>query len=181
MSQLSQYTKFNISNYWRLFLNRQKLGFCGKKVYFEKNVQLLRFPQNIIIKNDCHLKEGAKVCSCNPEAKISIGEATSIGYDSIIFSSDSISIGDYCMIAPRVYIVDSDHGLSRSMTMKSQQNSTAPIVIGNDVWIATGSVILKGTNIPDGCVIAANSVVKGQLEPYTIYAGAPAKKIGERK
>ena len=181
MSQLSQYTRFSLSSYWRLIINKLKLGYCGEKVFFEKNVQLLRFPKNIQIKARSHIKEGAKICSCNPAASIVIGEGTSIGYNTIIFSSNSIAIGDFCMIAPNAYIVDSDHGMERKSLMKLQANSTEPIEIGNDVWVATGAVILKGTKIPDGCVIAANSVVKGELEPYSIYAGSPAKKVGERK
>lgn len=181
MSQLSEYTRYSFKNYWRLLINKIKLGFCGDKVYFEKNVQLLRFPKNIEINSKSHIKEGAKICSCNPEATIVIGEGTSIGYNTIIFSSSNITIGNFCMIAPNVYIVDSDHGMDRESLMKNQTNSTEPIEIGNDVWIATGAVILRGTRIPDGCVIAANSVVKGELEPYSIYAGSPAKKIGQRK
>lgn len=167
-------------NYVRLFLNKWRLGFCGNKVYFEKNVQLLRFPKNISIEAESHIKEGVKICSCNPKAKITIGKGTSIGYNTIIFSSSRITIGDFCMIAPNAYIVDSDHGMARNSLMKFQDNSAVDIKIGNDVWVGTGVVILKGTKVADGCVIAANSVVKGTLEPYSIYAGTPAKKIGER-
>ncbi|BBL87587.1 hypothetical protein VroAM7_02400 [Vibrio rotiferianus] len=85
------------------------------------------------------------------------------------------------MIAPNVYVVDSDHGTQREYAMNSQPNITAPVIIEDDVWVGTGAVILKGTYIPQGCVIAANAVVKGKLEPYGIYAGIPAKKIGERE
>ncbi len=54
------------------------------------------------------------------------------------------------------------------------------IIIGNDVWIGTDSLILSGTTIGDGVIVAAKSIVRGVLEPYSIYAGIPAKLIGKR-
>ncbi|MEZ8666103.1 DapH/DapD/GlmU-related protein [Vibrio splendidus] len=181
MSQLARHSKFTVANYIRYFIQKFRLGSCGKKILFEKNVSLLRFPKKIELDDFCHIKSGAKICPCNESAKISIGASTSIGYNTIIFASEKIEIGNNCMIAPNAYIVDSDHGTDKNMPMKNQENVTAPISIGDDVWIATGAVVLKGSKIPQGCVIAANSVVKGKLEPYGIYAGAPARKIGERK
>ena len=54
------------------------------------------------------------------------------------------------------------------------------IIIGNDVWIGRGVMITDGVTIGDGAVIGARSLVTTDVEPYTIYAGSPAKKIGER-
>ena len=52
--------------------------------------------------------------------------------------------------------------------------------IGHDVWVGYGSIILSGVNIAEGCIIAAGSVVTKDTEPYSIYAGVPAKKIRNR-
>lgn len=54
------------------------------------------------------------------------------------------------------------------------------VVIGNNVWIGACVTLTEGIKIGDGAVVAAGSLVKDDLEPYTIYAGVPAKKIGER-
>jgi len=54
------------------------------------------------------------------------------------------------------------------------------LTIGNDVWIAAGAHILRGVNVGDGAVIAANAVVTHDVEPYSIVGGIPAKKIGQR-
>ena len=54
------------------------------------------------------------------------------------------------------------------------------IVIGNDVWIGRGVMITDGVTIADGAVVGAGSLVTSDVEPYVIYAGTPAKKIGER-
>ena len=54
------------------------------------------------------------------------------------------------------------------------------ILIGNDVWIGRGVMITDGVTIGDGAVIGAGSLVTSDVEPYAIYAGTPAKKIGTR-
>ena len=52
--------------------------------------------------------------------------------------------------------------------------------IGNDVWIGFGSIIMGGVNVAAGTIVAAGSVVTHDTEPYSIYAGVPAKKIKNR-
>lgn len=54
------------------------------------------------------------------------------------------------------------------------------ITIGNDVWIGRGVMITDGVTIGDGAVVGARSLVTSDVEPYAIYAGTPAKKIGSR-
>ena len=52
--------------------------------------------------------------------------------------------------------------------------------IGDDVWIGYGAIIMSGVKIANGSIIAAGSVVTHDTEPYSIYAGIPAKKIKDR-
>jgi acetyltransferase-like isoleucine patch superfamily enzyme len=54
------------------------------------------------------------------------------------------------------------------------------VEIVNDVWIGHRAIILSGVAIGDGCIIAAGSLVTKDTEPYTIYGGVPARKIGKR-
>ena len=54
------------------------------------------------------------------------------------------------------------------------------IDIGNDVWIGKGVMITDGVTIGDGAVVGACSLVLSDIEPYAIYAGSPARKVGER-
>ena len=53
-------------------------------------------------------------------------------------------------------------------------------VVGNDVWIGQNSLILPGAKIGDGVIIGANSVVGGEIEPYSIVAGNPARLVRKR-
>lgn len=180
MNQFRKHNKQSIRVKLINWLYRYKIGALNIKVFFDAKVHLMRYPRNIFLEEGVYIKYGARLCPCNPNAKIRVGKFTTIGYDTKIFSSGSIAIGNNCMIAPNVYIVDSDHGMEKDSLMNLQENIVDKILIDDDVWIGAGAVILKGTKIAQGCVIAANSVVKGELEAYSIYGGVPAKKIGKR-
>lgn len=54
------------------------------------------------------------------------------------------------------------------------------VVIGDDVWLGYGCIVLSGVTIGNGSIVAAGSVVTRDMEPYSIYAGVPAKKVAER-
>lgn len=98
-----------------------------------------------------------------------------------MYGSEGITIGKDCMIAPFTYIVDSDHGSALGIPMNQQPNVTKAINIGNDVWIGAHSVVLAGSAIEDGAIIAAGAVVRGHVAANTIVGGIPARKIGERE
>ena len=178
--QLRKHLKRGIFTRLRYWRYKQQLGDCGPGVYFEPQVHLMRYPKNIHLGAHLVLKSGARICACNERARISIGDNTTVGYHTYLFASDSITIGANCLIAPFVYLVDSDHSIARDELINRQPNQTSPIVIGNDVWIGTGAKILKGVTIGDGAVVAAGALVKDDVAPYTIVGGIPAKKISER-
>lgn len=180
-NQLRRNLKYNLKNKWRAFIAKKKLGFCGKNVWIDKNVEFQRFAKNISIEENVVIKEGVRICSCNNRAKISIGKNTTVGFHNFYFASDKIEIGDNCLIAPFVYIVDSDHQAKKKVLINQQPNTTSPVIIGSDVWIASNVTILKGVRIGNGVIIAANSVVNKNVDSYMIVGGTPAKIIGERK
>lgn len=98
---------------------------------------------------------------------LSIGDKCFFNTQVSITCLDSITIGDRCQIANNVVIVDHDHDYRAGWG----HYQTAPVSIGNDVWIGANAVILKGSVIGDGAVIAAGSVVKGRVEPRSLYLG----------
>lgn len=179
-NQFRQNYRINILNHIRYFYQKLRLGKLGKHVIIGKNVSLLRFPENIYIDDNVVLKDGANVCSCNSNATIEIGKNTTIGFYTFIYSSLNIQIGANCLIAPFVYIVDSNHQTNKGSLINQQENLSKKIVIGDDVWIATNSVILSGVEIGEGAIIAANSVVTKDVAPYSIVAGNPAKFLKMR-
>lgn len=111
---------------------------------------------------------GCKISVINGTLNLSSGY---INYDSKIYCYDEISIGDDATISENVVIMDSDvHNICGT-------NKTAPIEIGNHVWIGIGAIILKGVRIGDNAVIAAGSVVTHDVPSNTVVAGNPAKVI----
>lgn len=82
---------------------------------------------------------------------------------------NKIEIGDDVAISENVTIRDSDDHY-----IDSRATNSAPVIIGNNVWIGMNTIILKGVTIGDGAVVAAGSVVTKNVSPYTLVAGIPA-------
>lgn len=92
-----------------------------------------------------------------------------------------IRIGRNVMIAPAVTIRDTDHQSDiLDIPMSKQGIVTAPVDVGDDVWIGHGAMILKGVTVGRGAIIAAGSVVTKNVPEYSIVAGVPAKVLGMR-
>lgn len=114
---------------------------------------------------------------------VSVGASTFIGPWSTIVAKCGIEIGNDVLIAERVTIRDQDHAIhgARGVCIASAGFESAPIRIGDDVWIGAGAVILKGVTISRGAVVAANAVVTKEVGEYEIVAGVPARRLGARK
>tara|TARA_B110001450_G_scaffold256739_1_gene288433 strand:+ start:3303 stop:3851 length:549 start_codon:yes stop_codon:yes gene_type:complete len=179
-NQLRKHLKANLLNKIIYLINKYRFGFLGKNVFFDKNVDFIRFNKNLNVSDNVVFKSGAKISCCNANAKISIGANTTIGYNAFIFSSKSIEIGKDCMVSSFVYIVDSSHGIKKNINMNSQDEIADNISIGDDVWIGQGSTILPGVKIGNGSIVGAGSLVNKSIGENKIYAGNPAKEIGIR-
>ncbi|HEX5184736.1 MAG TPA: acyltransferase [Allosphingosinicella sp.] len=111
---------------------------------------------------------------------IDIGPRAFCGQGTIIAAQERISIGSDVLIAEYVTIRDQDHDVLR----KGEEFRTAPIVIGDRVWIGAKATITRGVSIGDGAVIGANAVVTRDVPANSVAAGVPAKVIrlldGER-
>jgi len=94
-----------------------------------------------------------------------------------------IVIGQDVLIGSHVYIGDHSHGSTGSHIdlnippAERELSDAEEIYIGDRVWLCDGVVILAGTFLADGCVVGANSVVKGVFKEPVLMAGAPAKII----
>ncbi|WP_313565920.1 acyltransferase [Mobilicoccus sp.] len=115
-------------------------------------------------------------------ARLELGEGTYIGeLNNIRCAGAPILIGRYCLVSQLVTIVGSNHGTAPGATVVSQPWLGSGVVLGDDVWVGAGAVLLPGARLGDGCVVAANSVVRGEVEPGQILAGSPARVVGERR
>lgn len=138
------------------------------------------------------------------DPRIEIGDFTYIADSDFMrhvthfypWSRDKLIIGKYCQIAAGVEFMmgDANHCMSGVSTYPFytmpawQAEPPAPekmpqkgdTVIGNDVWIGQNALILPGIKIGDGAIIGANAVAAGDIAPYTVAAGNPARPVKQR-
>ena len=121
----------------------------------------------------------------NGYGSLTVGSRTWIGeYNNIrLAGGRTIIIGADCLISQFVTIIAANHDTRRDVVMRAVPPAPGAeeITIGNDCWLGAGVTVLPGTSISDGVVVGANSVARGRLETYGIYAGSPAVRIGERR
>lgn len=114
------------------------------------------------------------------EAVLRIGDRCVIGRGSHIVAHQSVEIGDDVWTGPYVYITDQNHGYEDTHTpIGNQLPVNRPVSIGSGCWLGAGAIILPGARIGRNVVIAAGSVVRGELPDHCMAAGVPAKVIKE--
>lgn len=143
-----------------------------------------RHISSLIMKKNSNLSvNGNFKCYYNTEICIYENGEVNLGYGymnagSQIRCKNQITIGNQCAIGRNVMIMDFD-----AHSIKYEDNTTnmisAPIHIGNHVWIGANAMILKGVNISDNAIIAAGAVVTRDVPANSIVAGVPAKVIKE--
>ncbi len=122
-----------------------------------------------------------------------IGRYSYTGMNTVLMCS---KVGAFCSISWGVTIGGANHDYSRVVQHSFLYNDcdklrpegevpkydrfSEEVIVGNDVWIAAGSAIIRGVKIGDGAVVAANAVVTKDVPPYAIVAGSPAKIIKYR-
>jgi acetyltransferase-like isoleucine patch superfamily enzyme len=112
-----------------------------------------------------------------------IGSDCAINSGVVIYTGNGVTIGDAVAVAANCTFAPTNHAVAdRTRRIRDQgfQPSKGGIVVEADVWIGANAVLLDGAVIRTGAVIAAGAVVRGEVEAFAIYAGAPARKIGER-
>jgi virginiamycin A acetyltransferase len=114
---------------------------------------------------------------------IIIGDHCYINPHCVLYSGNGIKLGNYVLIAPNTSVVPSNHSIKdRSVYIRNQGflPSRGGVVVEDNVWIGANCVLLDGTYIEKGAVIAAGSVVNCRVPTNTIWGGVPARQIRER-
>ncbi len=105
-----------------------------------------------------------------------IGHGTNVNGLSKILVGESVRIGAGCTLSWNCQILDHDF---HAITVDGRERaSSAPVVLGDRVWVGTGAIILKGVRIGSDAVIAAGAVVSRDVEPNTVVGGSPARPLG---
>jgi len=166
--------------FWKIMIHSSG-GRMGRGVKIYGGARIVGNGRGAIsIGDDVRILRGATL-STTPTGKIRIGNRVHIGEGTIIFSGQSIKIGNDVIIGPQNVIVDSDHRYQDlNLPMNQQALSFKDVLIEEDVWISSNCVITKGVTISRGAVIGAGAVVKKDIPPYSIAVGVPAKVIKKR-
>lgn len=147
-------------------LLRTKLVFLFKARYV-KALGFVRIPLDIKI--------------WSPNKDIKFGNRVQFGKKCVI--QCDIEIGNDVLIAGNVSFVGRDDHNFEEIGKKiwdSGRGDSFKTIIGNDVWIGHGAIVVSGVVIGDGSIIAAGSVVVKNVEPYSIVGGNPARYIKDR-
>lgn len=113
------------------------------------------------------------------DARVRIGAGTFLNLGVMIAAEGLVEIGDHCMLANGCFVTDSSHRYGDPEQPITWQGfeSKGPTRIGENCWLGANVVVTSGVSIGERCVIGANSVVTGDLEPFSIAAGLPARVI----
>ncbi len=139
----------------------------------------LSIPKNVSLGNNSILYKQTSIYP-SADGRFSMGNQSHIApFGYLLIDKNTITIGDHVAIGPFCTMICHSNAIEGDAPHFSDNYQDADIVIGNNVFIGAQCTLLPGTVIGDNVVIAANSVVRGNLESNFVYGGSPAKQIKE--
>jgi virginiamycin A acetyltransferase len=124
-----------------------------------------------------------KVKFAGGTADITIGEECQLNSGCVLYSGNGIVIGNGVLVAANVVLAPTNHAivdLTRPIRAQGFAPSRGGIAIEDDVWIGAGAVLLDGARVGRGAVIGALTLIRGEVEPYSIVVGNPPRAVGSR-
>jgi acetyltransferase-like isoleucine patch superfamily enzyme len=116
------------------------------------------------------------------EGEVSIGDKTVMGQECTISAYQHVSIGEQCILADRVMLIDFDHNVAEvERPIRVQGIYKRDVRVGNNVWIGHGAQILRGATVGDNAIVGANAVVTKDVPANAVVAGVPARIIRMRE
>ncbi len=167
--------------FWRCWSRR--FAELGENSWFQKDI-IWHKPEHIAIGKNVFIKERCRLEAILTREKeriirLRIGDNTIFQQGCQVIAAESVSIGRNVLIAANVLITDHDHRYDHPEKPAAllRDLTTAPVVIEDGCWLGYGSVVLKGVTIGERAVIGSNSVVTGDIPPWSVAVGIPARVI----
>lgn len=158
----------------------------GKKSKIHNGVKIDALSrEGVFMGNSCVIGENS-VIECTGNIRnlgkgLRIGHRTSFGRNCFFGAAGGISIGDDVIAGEYVRFHSENHNFQDlTKLIKDQGVNHKGILIGNNCWIGAGSVFLDGAVLGNGCVVAANAVVRGVFGDNCVIGGVPAKVLKKR-
>ena len=150
-----------------------KIGFGSVGIFDKTNSRTIwQVSGRVVFKGRANIGHGSKI-SVGRKGSLILGNRFKISAETSIVAQHHIEIGEDCLLSWGIMVMDTDfHPISDKKG--NRINPDSPIYIADHVWIGCRSTILKGTLIPEGSVVAADSCIAGRLtEANAIYTGLP--------
>jgi acetyltransferase-like isoleucine patch superfamily enzyme len=170
-----------VASRWRNFYYRalgvRMLGQC-----WLRSIEIPRNWSSITLDGSVSLDRGVILLVTGAETpeKLVIRSGTYVNRNTMFDAHHRIEIGRHCMIGPQCYLTDANHGIAPDLPVCSQPMTTAEVVLGDDVWLGAGVVVLPGVHIGRGAIVGAGSVVTSDLPANVVAAGVPARVLRSR-
>jgi acetyltransferase-like isoleucine patch superfamily enzyme len=155
----------------------------GHNVMVGKNCTIIGL-ENISIGNNVRI-DGSTVLSAS-NSHITIGNNVHVGGGSFLIGGGGITIHDFCNLSQNVKLYSVNDNYSgetmTNPTVPSQftQSIKAPIILHKHVIIGSSSIVLPGCTLNEGVAVGALSLVKNDLNEWTMHAGSPCRFIKNR-
>ena len=147
----------------------------GRGLRAEDGVRIVRLAEESTVRmgTDVLLAHDVQLHLRDRGALIEIGDGTFVNHRTEVVAHERVRLGRDCLLAWDVLVLDSD-----SHSVDGGPRS-APVTIGDRVWIGCRATVLKGVTIGDGAVVAACSVVVSDVPARALVAGNPARVVRE--
>lgn len=160
---------------------RSKLKYCGKGVRLYPYFKMIR-AENASLDNHCMIWDNVFI---DAGRGLTIGKYTLLTWQVIIEGGAETHIGDRVFVGPGTKLITGTYEFNGYYTSEyvpdhCHKNQYGNIIIEDDAYIGANCVVMPGTIIREGALLGAGSFAKGELKPWTVYAGSPAKPISKR-
>jgi acetyltransferase-like isoleucine patch superfamily enzyme len=116
------------------------------------------------------------------EGEVSIGDKTVLGQECTISAYQHVSIGEQCILADRVMLIDFDHNVAEvERPIRHQGIYKRDVRVGSNVWIGHAAQIMRGVSVGDNAIVGAGAVVTRDVPSNAVVAGVPARVIRMRE
>ncbi len=138
----------------------------------------------IIIHENAYLDEGVRIIAAR-DAVVEIGQGVAISRNCTINGGGDVQIGDFSILGNNVNINATTYnirnGSVNNFFVEHKNDISGSVKIGRDVWIGSNASIIMNTEMGEGSILGANSLLKGEVKPFSIMLGVPAKHIKFRE
>jgi acetyltransferase-like isoleucine patch superfamily enzyme len=157
---------------WRLLHPGAQVG---RDVHIGRGCRLFLDPlARLVLGDGCTVEDGSTIAVYR-RGYIELGPRSFIGHYCTLAAYEAISVGEGTFLAEMVSVRDHDHTVG--IPPSHGEMTIDPVVIESNVWIGSKATVIRGAWIREGAVVGAHSVVRGELPPWTVSAGLPARVV----